>query len=204
MLISWTGHSHCEGERPEPQCKLWLKAALLRGAHCCIVRPELLLSPQLKACCRLLNKAFPSLPPAGGRCLGEVQVGDQGLSTVTRCTAPRQLVCIQIFPGTSAWQIAHCISLSFISGSFLFSYQHHTFSDLTTLPTPLRACRKSTVHCFTSSPSRLSGLLFLPHRLLPRSPLPPANPYSHFLDLVLFDLSAASVTGDLLLFFSSN
>lgn len=107
-------------------------------------------------------------------------------------------------PGTSAWQIAHCISLSFISGSFLFSYQHHTFSDLTTLPTPLRACRKSTVHCFTSSPSRLSGLLFLPHRLLPRSPLPPANPYSHFLDLVLFDLSAASVTGDLLLFFSSN
>lgn len=102
MLISWTGHSHCEGERPEPQCRLWLKAALLRGAHCSIVRPELLLSPQPEACCRPLNKAFPSLPPGGGRCLGEVQVGDQGLSTVTQRTAPRQLACIQIFPRTKS------------------------------------------------------------------------------------------------------
>ena len=50
-------------------------------------------------------------------------------------------------PGTSAWQIARCIRLSFVPGSFLFSYQHHTFSDLTTLPTPLRARRKSNVRC---------------------------------------------------------
>lgn len=88
-------------------------------------------------------------------------------------------------------------------GSFLFSYQHHTFSDLTTLHATAR--QSAEEHC-----SLLHFLLpvspgFCSYHIAscPRSPLPPANPYSHFLDLVLFDLSAASVTGDPL-FFSSN
>ena len=120
-------------------------------------------APNSKNACRLLNKAFSSLPPGRGAL---VRGDTSGRSWFIYCNPmhstqvadlhshlPKNNVKVSpstaaaLAPGTSAWQIARCIRLSFIPGSFLFSYQHHTFSDLTTLPTPLRARRKSNVRC---------------------------------------------------------
>lgn len=144
----------------------------MHTAALCI--PELLLSPLTERMLADLNKAFPR--PGWG----VVRGGRSGRSWFIHCNPmhstqvaglhsalPKNKVKVlpstaaALAPETSTWQIAHCISLSFISGSFLFSYQCHTFPDLIgTLPTPLRVCRKSSVHChhFLASPSLLIPL----------------------------------------------
>ena len=101
-------------------------------------------APNSKNACRLLNKAFSSLPPGWGAL---VRGDTSGRSWFIYCNPmhstqvaglhshlPKNNVKVSpstaaaLAPGTSAWQIARCIRLSFIPGSFLFSYQHHTFS----------------------------------------------------------------------------
>lgn len=143
-------------------------------------------------------------------------MGDQGLSTVTQhFAAPRRWLCIQISQNkvkvspsccspsswNKCWQMRNPLhQLVFHLRIILILLSTpHFFPVLQHCPAPLRACREHFAHCFTS---RLPSLrAFVPTTSPPAEVTASTCPSPHFLDLVLFDLSAASVTGDPLLFF---